>query len=200
VQVIPFEIHITVEAIAGEAMDAFERWCTRAGGKALLIELSRGACIQQPMFGRVVHHHSLAQALAAARDYANQMQEAGFVAKRLKIEVPCENASLPGITADNGFAPYFEWHGKLVYENTAALENICEAHKAHLSANALKGEAATRFVTLREYASAQVFAARVESLIMALHSGGWQIRKQESEYCVYDNNLQLDKGWLEERN
>jgi hypothetical protein len=63
----------------------------------------------------------------------------------------------------------------------------------------LKGEVETRFVTLREYGGREVFEMRVRELVADLGREGWPVIKDVSELCVYDSNIELDKGWLEER-
>ena len=72
---------------------------------------------------------------------------------------------------------------------------ICNTHRAHLSSNSLKNEDNLRFITLREFGTKQQFESRVQNILNALHKG-WDIIKQESEYCIYDNNVFLDNGWL----
>jgi hypothetical protein len=51
-------------------------------------------------------------------------------------------------------------------------------------------------VTLREFGSQRVFVERVETLVQALTAGGWPVAKAQAEYCVFDTNTSLDKGWL----
>ena len=81
------------------------------------------------------------------------------------------------------------------YQHPAALLALCERHGAHLSANALRGAAATRFVTLREVGAAAEFERRVADLAASLQAR-WPLLKQEAECCLYDSNTTLDAGWL----
>jgi hypothetical protein len=81
-----------------------------------------------------------------------------------------------------------------MYQQVAELMELCKQHHAHLSANALRGEAATRFVTLREFGLVATFHARVASLANRLQY--WPLLKQEAECCLYDSNQALDAGWL----
>jgi hypothetical protein len=115
---------------------------------------------------------------------------------RTKIEIPATLAPDEPLPEKSGRETYFEWHGKVEYTNVDLLVTLCEQHFAHLSRNALKGEASTRFVTLRDYGPKVGFNARVDKLSKALEAGGWPVLKSQREYCIYDNHTSLDRGWL----
>ncbi|KAA2239425.1 hypothetical protein F0L74_24800 [Chitinophaga agrisoli] len=190
-----FELHLTIHDLPAHATAAFASRCAQLDAKPMLIELARGQYIHQPMLNKVIYASSLQVAVATAETLSRSLQANNFHLKRLKIEIPAFDAD--GWTdIQPGFTPYFEWHGKVSFTNTAALLALCTAHQVHLSLNALKKEAGTRFVTLREFASRQVFEARLQLLATKLEQGGWPILKQQAEYCIYDNNIILDNGWL----
>lgn len=194
-QNIPFELHITVEDLLPAERGGFVAFCSQREAKPILIELSQGECIKQPMLTKVVKAPALEAALEQADVLSQQLQLASFRVKRLKIEVPASCAS-EWDTTPGAFAPYFEWHGKIAYTGVDALKDLCLQHRVHLSLNALKNEGATRFITLREHGGKEVFEQRVKALVDALSDGDWPVMKQQSEYCVYDNNVFLDNGWL----
>jgi hypothetical protein len=64
--------------------------------------------------------------------------------------------------------------------------------------NALKKAGNYRFITLREYGSKTIFEERVENITASVATAGWPLVKEVAEFCVYDNNIYLDKGWLPE--
>jgi len=188
---IPYQLHLTFELEAGKTR-AFGDACVELGGKATLIELPRGHFTAQPMFTKVVHAANLEEARAAAREILDAFAaRPGFHARREKIEVSIEYAPEAIDISDT----YFEWHGKIVYKNGETLTALCERHGAHISRNAVKGEEANRFVTLRDCSKGR-FNARLTSLIDALHYGGWNILKSKKEYCVFDSKPACDGGWL----
>jgi len=192
---IPFELHLTVNDLLTTDIERFVDCCLAQEAKPMMIELSRGTYIHQPMMNRIVAASSLQEALMVATMLSGILQTSGFPVKRLKIEVPADQFdAVPDISAN--FTPYFEWHGKVLYDNVNALLACCATHQVHLSRNALKQEQTTRFVTLREFGDIHVFQQRINKLTGALTEGGWTVIKQQSEYCVYDNNLFLDGGWL----
>ncbi|NUN99434.1 MAG: hypothetical protein HUU01_02325, partial [Saprospiraceae bacterium] len=94
------------------------------------------------------------------------------------------------------FDKYFEWHCKINYIQIEELLGVCEKHKVHLSLNSLKNETNVRFITLREFGAKWTFGQRIAVVLSDLQKGGWTVLKQQSEYCIYDNNNFLDNGWL----
>jgi hypothetical protein len=191
----PFEIHLTTSALTPAELASFVDACGHLQAKPLVIELARGACPTQPMLGKVVHQPNLAAALAVATADSMYLRQQGLATTRTKIETDARYPQLATPEAGPGFVPYFEWHGKVPYQHQAALLALCERHQAHLSANALRGAAATRFVTLREFGLAAAFERRVAALAADLQAR-WPLLKQESECCLYDSNTALDAGWL----
>ncbi len=192
---IPFETHITVHDFEKKREQEFVQFCEERASKPLIIELSKGECVKQPMLSKVTFANELDLILEHAQIIAKQLEESSFVVKRIKIEVPSTKAYLfqKNSLASNN---YFEWHGKIKLLEIDKLLLICKNHEVHLSQNSLKNESEMRFVTLREFGNEKVFENRVYNLINELNIGGWQVLKQQSEYCIYDDNKLLDKGWL----
>lgn len=190
----PFEIHLTADVPPAE-LPNFVAACEQLRAKPLVIKLARGEHPTQPMLSKVVHALNLTAALAAAAADAEYLRACHLPPTRTKLETPTDYAFLAAPTNGPAFVPYFEWHGKVPYQHAEALVALCRQHQAHLSANALRGESATRFVTLREFGAAAIFQARVANLGAALQPR-WPLLKQESECCLYDSNRALDAGWL----
>ncbi|MBX7170563.1 MAG: hypothetical protein K1X72_06365 [Pyrinomonadaceae bacterium] len=188
----PFELHLTTHKISGKKNDDFTALCSEIGGKSLLIELAQGEFMQQPMFTTTIFEKDLEAVLRMARSLAQRFRDSEFPIQRIKVETE-------EIYSDN-FEKlpenYFEWHGKINIKNFPNLFEICQKHKVHLSKNSLKDEPNLRFITLRESCSKEVYQKRLAKLLDDLDLE--KIIKQESEFCVYDNNLILDKGWLPE--
>ncbi|MCE7995245.1 MAG: hypothetical protein HEP71_24925 [Roseivirga sp.] len=194
-QKIPFEIHLTTEGLPAVREEEFIRHCESVGAKALLIELSRGSHVQQPMLSTVVHSNSLLSVLSEANELSSDLARKGFGSKRLKIEIPAYHAHLFAKN-ESTFDRYFEWHGKIRYTNTDMLQTLCLKHKVHLSINSLKSATGFRFITLREYGTQQVFEERIHQLLEDFEKQKLTIDKQQAEFCIYDNNSFLDEGWL----
>jgi hypothetical protein len=191
---IPFELHITTSPLLVKEIHDFVSFCLIHEAKPLLIELARGEYIAQPMMNKVIIVHSLDDALLAATGLSAQLHANNWKVQRLKIEIPAYHAEKWNV--EHAFKPYFEWHGKIKGNVTPELLGFCQQHRAHLSLNALKKEDNYRFITLRESGSKEVFQQRVDRIAGSLTAAGWPLIKDVSEFCVYDNNVYLDKGWL----
>jgi glycyl-tRNA synthetase beta subunit len=192
---IPFELHITTSPLLVKETDDFVSFCNTHEAKPLLIELARGEYIAQPMMNKVILVHSLDEALLTATELSEQLNINNWKVQRLKIEIPAYHAEQWNVS-EHAFEPYFEWHGKIKGDATPELLGFCQHHRAHLSLNALKKEDNYRFITLRESGSKALFQQRVDRISGSLKAAGWPLIKEVSEFCVYDNNVYLDKGWL----
>jgi len=195
---IPFELHLTTGPLPVKEVDDFASFCIDHEAKPLLIELARGEYINQPMFNKIIYVAALDEALQTATELSEQLNTRNWKVQRLKIEIPAFHADQWNNTPDQPFQPYFEWHGKIQGHPTAELYTLCQLHRAHLSLNALKKAENYRFITLREYGSKTRFEERVERITASLTAASWPLVKEVAEYCVYDNNVYLDKGWLAE--
>jgi hypothetical protein len=192
---LPVELHLTTAPLNPAVLPRFEALCQQVGGKALLIELARGEYCQQPMLSLVTTTTAaagLAQALTLARDFGT----AGYAVRRIKLEVPAWGAALVRQPASDTSRPYYEWHGRVGATRETELRAWCELHGAHLSINALRQRPGVRFVTLREFGSAACFTERVASLRNGLAGHGWELAKQQAEFCFFDSKEALDAGWL----
>jgi len=192
---IPFEIHITTNDLSTERQKEFTNFCNSIKAKPILIELLKGEFIKQPMLSKIIESNSIVNVLSISNEIAKKMGNQNFIAKRLKIEVPSEMSELfKDYNLD--FKKYFEWHCKINYKQKDKLLNLCKKHKTHLSLNSLRNEPDIRFITLREFGYKSKFEERITNLINDLKLGKWTLLKQQSEYCIYDNNIFLDDGWL----
>lgn len=195
-QTIPFELHLTIKPLKNDLIDSFVASCTMLDAKPILIELAQGEHQQQPMFTKLIHAKSLNEAQSEATAYQRKLNKANFEVRRMKIEIPVNHYNATAWETNASFSPYFEWHGKISFERQEELLLLCEKHRAHLSLNALKDAQEVRFVTLREYGTQKQFQTRVDQLIQGLSDLGWPIHKQQAEYCLVDDNVGLDIGWL----
>ncbi len=198
-----FEVHLTVRAEEPDADARFRAWCRHRGAKCVRIVLDRGATPDQPMATWRRANTTLPAVRAEAERLAADLTAAGVPVTRLKIEVDPANEDVPATDADAaGSANYFEHHVKLrrvTGADRTALAAACARHGAHLSRNAFReaGDCEERFVTLRGYQiGAATAGERLAALLADLHALGETVLECESEYCVFDTNLDLDAGWL----
>ncbi|NHZ66650.1 hypothetical protein [Massilia genomosp. 1] len=190
-----YEIHLTTAPLAGAQWDALARFAAATGAKPMVIALARGSHPVQPMLTLCRAGH-LDEVIAQALALAGQATQAGFEVVRCKIE---QDASPDAQALAHARHHYFEWHGRMLVPEPIRpqLAALCAPFGAHLSNNAIRG-GDLRYVTLRETGGHAGLRARVAGLTGALAAHGWTLEKQQWESVVYDSNLALDKGWLEQ--
>lgn len=203
-----FEVHLTVLAPDKPRLARFQEWCRIRGCKCVWIVLARGGHVEQPMATWRRRDTNLARVLEEAERCARELNRDGTPVVRVKVEAAPHNDEIPLVDADALAHPvenYFEHHVKLLRDKTApreALVRACERCGAHLSRNAFREAGAgqeERFVTIRSYGVGWVASERqLQQLIAVLKGLGEQIIERESEYCVYDSNIGLDAGWLDQ--
>ncbi|MHC5539026.1 hypothetical protein ACYOEI_12480 [Singulisphaera rosea] len=200
-----FETHVTVGGLDDTEIEAVRNWAVERGLKFHHIVLDRGVTPSQPMVSRRGRGH-LSEHLAEALELCRALDEAGFVAARVKIEAAPWNGDVPDsdVDADSHPTRYFEHHIKLVLDpetDLQALGDLAETHGAHLSRNArsrLPDGRSERFVTQRCYHVGRSTAVeRLRGLVTVLRSNDYAVLNVEEEYVVYDSNPQVDAGWLE---
>lgn len=201
-----FEIHLTTNHLSNEQIPLFEKFCLDLDKKAVVIELPIGEHTQQPMMTFTKHAHHIQEVLAYIDGLRPQFLAHHFEIIRTKIEIPASDYHQ--YYQDFGTtAGYFEWHGKVEFKDNYFLQELREmAHYGgyHLSKNALKHCPNQRFVTYR-HDDYDVFVQKVEAIKIAIQNKhvlldkskqfGLTLLKSQSEYCVYDDKISLDKGW-----
>ena len=192
---LPFELHLTVDAIHNERETEFATICQNLHSKAILIHLARGAHQQQPMLTKVFYENGLETVVNKANLLASELKQLNFNPNRIKIEIPAYCAHLFENELNN-VKNYFEWHAKIEYKQVELLTQICQQHQTHLSKNSLKNDENQRFITLRHYGNQPDFEQRIANLKAELTQNTWTIGKEQAEFCLYDSNVDLDKGWL----
>jgi len=197
-----FETHVTVSLGAPCRLADLQTWSELHGLKCLHILLDRGRTPSQPMLSRR-SRGTLTSELSRGRDLCQRLQTSGFVVARLKLEVSPFNDDVPQGTCGLGPAFYFEHHIKLllpVGADAGSLIEIAEQHSAHLSRNALKQRDdgwEERFVTQRVADAGRIVASqRLQNLLRNLERLSIQRLKVEEEFVVFDNQIELDAGWI----
>ncbi len=157
----------------------------------MVIELARGDTPLQPML-TLGKAGKLNEVIRFAQMLSRELSESGYQILRCKIE--CD-----AVAAHEASHHYFEWHGRVeVLElDRARLALVCQEYGGHLSQNAIRGSN-KRYVTVRETDDYPQLGSRVAALCAAIGEQGWEVSKQQWERVVYDSNLALDFGWLEQ--
>lgn len=202
-----FEVHITVKADNLAVREKFKSLCQNLKVKCVFIELSKGVTRSQLMTASY-HHGLLKDVLQEINQIAQNIINADFEITRIKIEAMVSNRDIPMEDIEAQKLPksnYFEFHVKVIlsaWENLEVLRKYCLQHNAHLSANAFKklvDGKQQRFITMRIYGMGYKSAqTRFDNFLSYLKAKGFKLSQQQREYTVYDSNLNLDAGWINE--
>lgn len=197
-----FECHITV-VLSGNRVQDFCESCYALNAKPIVIELSSGATSFQPMLSKRLSGEAIA-VLASIEELEAQLS-AQYDVTRIKVEAALSNHGIPSTNGDAISSVrdcYFEHHVKVLLDKTEDRELLrrnLESLQGHLSRNALNqlGDTEQRFITQRFYNTGQMEAAEnLEKLINFLTLEKITILDQIREYNIYDSNVDLDSGWI----
>ncbi|HEY9841841.1 MAG TPA: hypothetical protein V6D23_15370 [Candidatus Obscuribacterales bacterium] len=201
-----YEIHITVAIDGAAELARFEGFCAAHGAKALVIQLSNGETPRQPMLSLRLKAEPEAVA-QRIEGLAAALVADGFSLLRLKVEADIRNANIPrGNREGHGLPGYFEHHLRLRLPLDLELAPLAAELKrfdGHLSANALikdLGGFQERYVTQRFYGVGLNFATQqLERLLSYCSERALSVTRRIQEYIVYDSDIGLDRGWIENR-
>ena len=204
-----FETHVTVDCDE-MGFARLESWAAQAasdGIKLTHILLGRGRVRSQPMLtltgtGTLPDQRDLAAAIV--RD----LTSSGLRPIRVKIEAAPWNSDVPqdGAAAlQLGQEFYFEHHVKLALSKGADLEALAALvipHSAHLSWNARRTSptgGGERFATQRCHnVGLPEAGTRLDRMCDELREHGYQILSTVQEFVVFDSDVTLDAGWIEQ--
>ncbi|MEW2425030.1 hypothetical protein AB0911_31360 [Streptomyces nigra] len=195
-----YETHVTVRCADAAETGRLRRWAAAEGLKLTVIELARGRTPSQPML-TLIGAPSRATARASAEEVAARLRAGGFVPVRVKVESAPWAPEVPAGPCGGG--QYFEHHVKLrlpADTDLGALAARVVPYGAHLSWNARRtvGARHERFVTQRcRGVDATGAGEELERLLGEL--AGLDVVDVEREFVLYDSDLSVDDGWIEER-
>jgi hypothetical protein len=195
-----YESHVTVRCADADESERLRGWAAAAGFKLTPIVLARGRMRDQPML-TLSGSRSYAVESARARAVSARLRADGFDPVRVKIESTPWAPEVPRRPC--GGERYFEHHVKLRLApdtDLATLTARVVPHGAHLSWNARRVRAdggSERFVTQRcRGVDAEGAGRALEALLAEL--GGLEVVGVEREFVLYDSDVSVDDGWLEE--
>ncbi|MFE1441506.1 hypothetical protein [Streptomyces sp. NPDC058739] len=195
-----YETHVTVRCDGSAESARLDGWAAAAGLKLTRIELARGRMRVQPML-TLTGSPSYAAAAADAERVVARLRADGFVPVRVKTE---SAPWAPEVPQGPCAAPrYFEHHVKLRLPAGACLDALAALvvpHGAHLSWNArrvLGGGRHERFVTQRcRDVDTEGAGHALDALLAALDAH--EVVDVEREFVLYDSDLSVDDGWIED--
>lgn len=179
-----FEVHLTFD-VQPNQYTLFLNLCDVLGAKPLEIVLATGQYPKQLMISKTLQASHLDEVLNTAQCWISYFTKNNMALLRTKIEMPI---------SERYAALYYEWHGRVVYEDVLELIALCKKYNVHLSKNALKQHTQTRFLTLRDIDKKE-FEVRLKNFKDVLIQQKRELEKQQHEMCIYDDAIELDRGW-----
>lgn len=193
---INIELHITCNTLTNDKIESFEKFCYSIKAKPIIILLSKGENKQQPMISKIITCENKGDLKNEIDLIENKFIANGYQITRVKMEVaPWDIKKAENIIDDNS-ENYFEWHGKFRLENENKAALIISNCGGHISKNVLKRDPNSKFITIREYGTEKVIKQKITKLKRELSKINIDIIKEELEYCIFDSNVSLDKGWI----
>ncbi|MFE2532165.1 hypothetical protein [Streptomyces sp. NPDC059371] len=196
-----YESHVTVRCADPDESVRLQRWAALGGLKLTHIVLARGRMPEQPML-TLSGSSSYGEEAERVRDVVARLRTDGFDPVRVKTECTPWAAEVPDRLGGDD-ERYFEHHVKLLLAADTDLTSIAARvmpHGAHLSWNASRVRAGARherFVTQRcREVGADGAGLALERLLREL--GGLVVLGVEREFVLYDSDLSVDDGWIEE--
>lgn len=192
---VSIEAHLTV-SYSQQADASLRAWLASHAMKLTVVELSHGVCPRQSMITGW-WACSTQDAIAQAHAVRAALGRLEIAVSRIKLESPYSNADQ--LTP----ALYIEHHVKVctASERFVELGKIAVNQNAHLSRTSHRrvGQVEERFLTQRFAARSTSLAdASLATLLDSLRMASMTVLKVERERVVYDDNLSLDAGWVQE--
>lgn len=192
------EIHLTLSHPSIEDYKGcFNDFLEEYGYKFTHIELNKGKHVTQQMVTRRVKGNLLHEFSKIFNEHRFKLLKCGYVPVRIKIEVPPWSELVSLFKTDD---TYYEAHikVKIHQKDEGLLALAAQEVNGHLSKNAFKeldGDYNERFITIRMKHNLFHFQRTVEEAVAFLEKERFEVLEVEQEYCIYDSNLDLDKGW-----
>lgn len=196
-----YEIHISIAE--DSSLDLLYNLCEKFEAKPIVINLIQGKTRSQPMLCKRLSG-SPNEVCDIIENIYHEASEKLLV-NRLKIEANTTNNGIPSTDEEAGKLPnycYFEHHIRLNLENEIdilTLSDQLKKYNGHLSKNEFSSDKETqkRFVTQRFYKIGNnVAKEKLKEMCKFIDSKKIKYDKKIREYNIYDSNIMLDDGWI----
>ncbi|MFI8446514.1 hypothetical protein [Streptomyces erythrochromogenes] len=188
-----YETHVTVRCADAEESARLDAWAAARELEVTHIQPTRERMDSQPMLtvpDRTRHERLVPQ-----------LRADGFTPVRVTVETVPWSTDSPGPGGGS-----FEHRVPVLLPvgfDRPALEALVLPHGAHLSWNARRvggGDWQVRCVTQRwrGAAGAAGAGAAFDALVRALGSAGYEMGSGERKFVLYDSDLSVDDGWIEQ--
>jgi len=186
-----FEIHLTVKT--PRDIEEFKSTCMDLGVKPIIIETER-----KGEFGQQV----MTSSKYSAPHYQDALNHIYFGLLQKKYLILRQKVEIFPQTDKHVAFKYYESHLRLKlpkgFDRTNLLK-ICDLNHFHLSKNLLKSDELFDYqmITYRNSKISYVnFCKMINEMTSCLENNRIEYDKVEIEECIFDNNITIDKSWL----
>jgi NTP pyrophosphatase (non-canonical NTP hydrolase) len=204
----PYEIHITVNTEDGIDIQQYKEDCDEIGVKPIVLALQDQSAVK--VMNDVMTSSKFVgnngEAFKEMTSISDALANKGYTVIRNKIEASYWHPKAPFKQAGDTKMPegcYFECHFNVecTDEKLSVLSEIAKARKCHLSQNVFKVKedgVFTIMMTYRSYTQMfEDFDEHLNSIKYDLNMFGFPLEKEIVEFCVYDSKITHDAKWLE---
>ena len=204
----PYEIHITVNAENGIDVEKYKQDCKDIGVKPIILDLQDKS--GKPVMDDVMTSSKIVgnngEAFEEMKRISNELTQKGYNVIREKIEASYWHAKAPFKADGDTKMPegcYFECHLNVACtdEKLPLLSTIAKNTNCHLSKNKFKVFDDGSFTIMMTYRSYdQVFEDFEDSLKWikkCLITDNFELEKEVIEFSIYDTRITHDSKWLE---
>ena len=206
-ELMPYEIHITVNAEDGIDIEKYRIDCKEIGVKPIVLDLQdrQGTSVMDDVMTSSKIYGTNSKAFDEMKRISNTLTEFGYNVIREKIEASYWHQKAPFKEDGDTEMPegcYFECHLNILctYERMKQLSEIAKRKLCHLSKNAFKkfpDGTFTIMMTFRSYNMMyESFEQFLESIKKDLIKENFSIEKEVVEFSIYDTKLEHDNKWL----
>jgi len=203
----PYEIHITVNAEDGIDIEKYKLDCEKINVKPILLDLQNqvGKSVMDDVMTSSKIFGNNGEAFDEMKRISIALTELGYNVIREKIEASYWHQKSPFKEDGDTEMPegcYFECHFNILTtnDNMNSLIKIAKSTNCHLSSNAFKkfeDGSFTIMLTFRSYEMMyEDFEEHLEFIKDNLNYKKFKIEKEIVEFSIYDTNTLHDKKWL----
>lgn len=204
----PYEIHITVNADGGIDIEQYKRDCAFIGVKPIILALQdqEGSKVMDDVMTSSKLYGNNGEAFEEMKRISSHLSSLGYNVIREKIEGSYWHPKAPFKADGNTTIPdgcYFECHMNVLCttELLPELAKIAKSTNCHLSRNAFKMNDDGSFkimLTYRSYTQMyEDFEEHLEFIKRNLKFSDFTLEKEIVEFSIYDTKIKHDQKWLE---
>jgi len=206
-KLMPYEIHITVNAEKGIEIEQYKRDCKFIGVKPIVLDLQnrQGSSVMDDVMTSSKLVGNNGEAFDEMKRISTHLSSLGYNVIREKIEASYWHTKAPFKADGDTKMPegcYFECHFNVACtdDRMKQLSNIAEITNCHLSSNAFKkfeDGSFTIMLTYRSYTEMyEEFEHKLDLIKSNLSLGAFKIEKEIVEFSIYDTKITHDSKWL----